>query len=832
MPQPGEKFAKYRIISSLGTGGMGEVYLAEDTKLSRKVALKLLPEDVASNIDRMRRFEQEARMAASLNHPNIAHIYEIGESGGVNYIAMEFIDGQTLSRFLKTARPGLSMILEFMQHVAEAVAKAHSAGILHRDLKPDNIMITVDGHAKVLDFGLAKLIDPSRSIPLDSPSSVAETEIFISETIPGTVMGTSGYMSPEQARGKTSEIDSRSDIFSFGCVLFEAVTGRRAFKGEDTFDTLIKIVGESAPSIISINPNLPEEVERIVHLCLEKDPDDRYQSIKEVAIELRELRRRLATEGESDMTSSQVGRQTNPSAVPSNTKRQSSIAAEKRPNRMAAALVLLVTASVIIGIWYITNKNTNTSSIKSIAVIPFDNGAADGETEYLSDGMTESLINSLSKLPNLSVKARSSVFRYKGKGVEPQQVGSDLNVQAILNGRMLQRGDLISLSLDMVETETGNQIWGEKYERKMSEIALLENEIVRDVSGILRGKLSTADEQRLANPQTQNAEAYQLYQKGRFHWNKRSVPDITKSVEYFQKAIDQDPRYALAYAGLADAYVVLPAYLPAVSHDAYPKARSAARRATELDDTLAEAHATLATVLHEYDWKFAESEKEFRRAVELNPNYATAHHWYAEYLLNMGRYDEALAEIKLAQTLDPLSLIINTAVGTFHTARGEFDQAVIQFRKTIEMDPNFARAHFRLANVYELQGLFEQAAAEYEKHSILVGRPAEDAVAKSRALVEAFKNSGANGYWRKLIEIGVQRLSLKAADAPPPLILATYYVQIGNKERAIALLQKSYEQHEPSVLRLNVRTLDPIRSDPRFQDLEKRIGLPISEGRK
>lgn len=824
-PHIGSLLDRYRIVSKIGAGGMGEVFLAEDTKLGRKVALKLLPGEVAANEDRMRRFEQEARLAATLNHPNIAHIYEIGESNGVNFIAMEHIDGQTLPEFLKESQPGLSKIIGLLQQVAEAVAKAHAAGILHRDLKPDNIMVTVDGHAKVLDFGLAKLVVPAVMDPTGS-SSMAETEFDRGGTLPGTVMGTSGYMSPEQARGKTAEIDSRSDIFSFGCILFEALTGRRAFQGEDAIDTLIKVVGEPAPSLSSINPNLPDEVERIVRLCLAKDPEDRYQSIKDVAIELRDFRRGLTADGEpGSLISSLPARQTNPPALRSETQGGSGIRGWSRWNKLALAAV--ITAAVIAsGIWFFAGRAPNASQVESLAVMPFVNEAGSADMDYLSDGITEGLINSLSRLPNLSVKARASVFRYKGMNAEPQQVGSELNVQAILTGRLVQRGEVIMLSLDLVDTNTGNQIWGEKYERKMSEIAMLEGEIARDVSGKLRGKLTSADEQRLSNPQTRNAEAYQLYQKGRFHWNKRTVPDITKSVEYFQAAIDHDPRYALAYAGLADAYVVLPAYLPAASHDAYPKARSAARRATELDESLAEAHAALAVVLHEYDWKFVESEKEFRRAIELNPNYATAHHWYAEYLLNMGRFDEALAEIKLAQTLDPLSLIINTAVGTFLTARGEYDLAVAQLKKAIEIDPNFARAHFRLANAYESQGLFEEAAAEYEKQAILAGRPPAEAVAESRALIESFKTSGANGYWRKLIETGEKRLALKSADAPPPLILATYYAQIGDKDNAIAQLEKSYAQREPGILRLNLRTLDPIRSDPRFQDLQKRIGLP------
>ena len=845
-PKIGSLLNQYRIVDQIGAGGMGEVYLAEDTKLGRKVALKLLPEEVAKDQNRMFRFEQEARVAASLNHPSIAHIYEIAESGGIHFIAMEFVDGQTFSQFLSKTKtktkPELAKILKFLQHVAEGIAKAHAAGIVHRDLKPDNLMITRDGHVKILDFGLAKLVaTPAWVQDDDADSSMAATEIFTRGTSSGTILGTTGYMSPEQARGRNSKVDSRSDIFSFGCILYEAVTGQRAFKGEDAVDTLIKVVSEAPPQLADLAPNIPADLQRIVHLCLAKDPEERYQSIKDVAIELKELRRHLNSGSEYDDPITEFGedypgmesavrtgfRSRSPKTAGDGEAATTLDFGRRGYKRfIPVAAVFIVLSAVIAGIWWAFYRPAAVSRIESISVMPFVNATGNEEIEYLSDGMTESLINSLSKLPELSVKARGSVFRFKGRDIDPKKVGSDLDVQAVINARLLQRGDVFILSLDLVDTESGNQIWGEIYERKMSELASLDHDIARSVSVRLRERLTGADVQRLAKPQTEDPAAYQLYLKGRFHWNKRTVPDIEKSLEYFQMAIEKDPAYALAYAGLADAQVVLPAYLATASHEAYPRAREAARRALDIDDTLAEAHATMAAVLHEYDWDFSGSEKEFKRAIELNPNYATAHHWYAEYLLNMGRYDEALAEIKLAQTLDPLSLIINTAVGTFLTARGEYATAVAQLKKTIEMDPNFARAHFRLANAYESQELFEEAAGEYEKQAILVGRPPAEAIAERRKLIEGFKSSGARGYWRKLIESGEKRLAQKAPDAPPPLILATYYAQIGNTNRAIELLEKSYAQREPGVLRLNLRTLDPLRPDPRFQDLKKRIGLP------
>ena len=822
----GKLLNHYRILSKIGSGGMGDVWLAEDTRLERKVALKLLPPDVASNPERLRRFHLEARATASLNHPNIAHIYEIGQSAETHFIAMEFVDGTTLSRYLTENRPELATILKIFEGVAEGLAKAHASGVLHRDLKPDNIMVTSDGQVKVLDFGLAKLI----ARPDDDVSALQDTGI----TTPGAIMGTPSYMSPEQARGRTSEVDSRSDIFAFGCVLFEAVTGVRAFSGDDPLDTLINIVREPVPSLTDLNPRLPHELQRIVRLCLEKDPDDRFQSIKDVAIELRDVRRELSNPlGNAEtipVFHDRYGKLLAATTDPDDTRRitnDPAVATLSIPRRAIWPVVLLVFAIIAGGAgWYYLGRNISSAQINSIAVMPFENATGNADIEFISDGLTESLINSLSKVPNLSVKARSSVFRYKGSGADVQQVGSELNVQAILNGRLQQRGDVLLLSIDLVDAATGNQIWGKKYERKLDELPVLENEIARGVALGLRERLSGAETQRIAKDSVTDPQVLQLYLRGRFHWNRRTVPDIERSIDYFQSAIVKDPGYAPAYAGLADAYVVLPAYKPSASHEVYPKARSAAQTALRIDESLAEAHATLGVVLHEYDWKFAESEEEFKRALDLNPNYATGRHWYAELLLDLGRYDEAVTEIKMAQSLDPLSLIINTAVGTLLTASGRHDEAIDQLQKAIRMDENFARAHLRLAFAYEDLGRFTDAAAEYEKHSIASGRPPADAAAEAAQLKDAAHRNGPEGYWRKLIEIGEKRSELGTPDAPIPVAQASRYARIGQREEALAILEAAYEQRGPGVLRLNLRAFDSIRSDPRFQSVREKIGLP------
>ena len=763
----GMRLGRYEIRSKIGAGGMGEVYLAEDSRLHRKVALKVLPADLAAHRDRMRRFEQEATAAAALNHPNIAHIYEIGEHEGTHFIGMEFIDGQTLREVIYSRHTDLTKLLRYLQHVADGLAKAHAAGIIHRDLKPDNIMVTRDGHAKILDFGLAKLVEtPPPGTTGSTPSDVATA--ILQHSTPGTVVGTVGYMSPEQAQGKTAEIDHRSDIFSFGCILFEAVTGHRPFEGTDAIDTLNKIIREPAPPVSGFHPEAPAEMQKIIRRCLAKDPEDRYQSIKDVAIELKELRRELTSELDTTVppsTSASTrdqdlhstaerravsdvvsGRQTPASSA------EYIVSEIKQHKNAATALSVLGLAILALGVWFFRFYSPTAAQIDSIAVMPFINTSGNTEIEYLSDGITESLINSLSQIPKLSVKARSSVFTYKGKEVSPQQVAKDLSVQAILNGRVQQRGDQVVLSVELVDARNGNQLWGEQYNRRMTDLVSLQSDIARDVSSKLKSRLTGAEEQKIAKNYTQDTEAYQLYLRGRYHWNKRTPADIRKSIEYFQQAIDKDPTYGLAYAGLGEAYEVSVGYRAESPQDAYPKARAAALKAIEIDGTLAEAHNALAAVKSDYEWNFAEAEAEWQRTFALNPNYATAHQWYGEYLMSMGRYAEALAELRRAQELDPLSLIINGVLGIAYLRNGQQEKALEQLRKTLAMDSNFARTHFFLAEVYESTGRFEEAADEYARIFELIGGPHEDAWRFSAVVKDAYKTSGPKGYWRTLAE--------------------------------------------------------------------------------
>jgi serine/threonine protein kinase/tetratricopeptide (TPR) repeat protein len=649
----GSALSHYRIASILGAGGMGQVYLADDTKLDRKVALKILPADVAANPDRMRRFVQEAKAAAALNHPNIAHIYEIGESGGTNFIAMEYVDGETLRERIHRGQSDLKVLLRQLLEVAEGLGKAHASGIVHRDLKPDNIMITREGHAMILDFGLAKLIVPEPPAVIgdsshqdESPATVDRAEQAealtamrpVPHSTPGVVMGTVGYMSPEQAQGKP--VDQRSDIFSFGCLLYEAATGRRAFAAASVVDTLHKIIHDPAPPVTDLNPAASPELQRVIRKCLAKEPQKRYQTIRDTANDLDELledmkgvntmERAVASSpgatasGAAGLTDSDL-HPLGSAATPS--QRVSSaeyLITSFQQHKRVLAIAFLLLAGTAVGLGLLLRGRTTQAAIESIAVMPFVNESGNGDIDYLSDGMTETLINSLSRIPELSVKARSSVFRYKGKEIALRTIAEELKVQAILTGRFVQRGDRVTLSLELVDAQTDNVLWGNRYERQSSELVGLQSEIARDVSNKLKAKLSEADAARVEKKYTANSEAYQAYLKGRFYGSKRTAADARKSIEYFQQAAALDPDYALAYAGLAESNWFLALYSYPQVNEAVPEARRLARKALALDDSLAEPHSILGVICFNYDRDFACMERETKLAIELNPNYSEA----------------------------------------------------------------------------------------------------------------------------------------------------------------------------------------------------------------
>jgi serine/threonine protein kinase/Tfp pilus assembly protein PilF len=835
--EAGTKLGRYEIRSKIGEGGMGEVYLAEDTRLRRKVALKTLPTDLASNKDRMRRFEQEAQAAAALNHPNIATVYEIGESEGTNFIAMEFIDGVTLREKIHQEQTGLRKLLRFLQHAAEGLAKAHAAGIVHRDLKPDNIMITRDGHAKILDFGLAKLIE-QQPLPGSDSSEVA-TAVMPQHSIPGTVMGTVGYMSPEQAQGKTNEIDQRSDIFSFGCILYEAVTGKKPFEGDSVVKSLHMVIYEPAPAIADQNPSAPADLQRIVRRCLAKDPDERFQSVKEVAIELKELRRELQGAGidttatppsRSETTTSTEGEGTRSQSfspttdTPSLSTKASSaeyvatgIKRHKLAIALAAGLVLLAVAAGIIGInAYLRARNAEVA-IKSIAVMPFVNDNGNADVEYLSDGMTETLIGSLSRLPNLSVKARSTVFRYKGKGTDAKTIGKELNVQAVLNGHVMQRGDQLTLSVELVEVATENVIWSQQYNRRLSDAQAVQGEIAQEVSAKLRLKLAGEGAPHTKN-QKVSPEAYQACLKGRYYYNQDTEESLNKAIKEFNQALGLEPNYAQAFAGLASVYTEMSSVsLP--PSEAMPKAKQAALKALALDGSLADAHRALGEIHWWSDWDFPAAEQEFKRAIELDPNEPKSLTIYAVFLARtLGRFDEGIAMANRALQLDSLSVDIHSHVAAvFYSAR-QPDRAEAEANTMHELDRNSFLAHRYLGLAYLFKGQNEQAIAELQKTVDPQGGFGLDLLGCAY---------GVAGRKSEALKTLAELQALAGRKYIPPHSFAYIYAGLGDKERAFEWLEKGYTERDDSLTKLKTDPLfDSLRSDPRYPDLMRRVGLP------
>jgi eukaryotic-like serine/threonine-protein kinase len=785
----GRQIGSYKVLSLLGVGGMGEVYLASDTRLGRKITLKILPAEVASDRDRIRRFIREAKAASALNHPNVATIHEIGESEGVSFIAMEYVEGQTLAARISGRPLETVEVTDIGLQIADALDEAHSKGITHRDIKPANLMLTLRRHVKILDFGLAKVIPPEGQAVTGEVSTVATTEA-------GRVMGTLKYMSPEQVLGR--EVDYRTDIFSLGVVLYEMATGRLPFPGASASETMDRILHAQPEAIARFNYNVPAELERIVRKCLEKDRERRYQSARELSIDLKKLH-------EID------------SGVPTIAKK----AARRdrlRPLTFAGIAIAILTlvglASYRLG-W-------RGEAMDSLAVLPFLNESGDPNMEYLSDGITESLISSLSQLPSLRVMARSTVFRYKGKDVDPQKVGHDLSVQAAVTGRVQQRGDTLIIGAEMVDVEKGTQLWGGQYSRKLADIFSIQEEISREISEKLRLRLTGEEQKRLTRRYTENAEAYQAYLKGRYHWNKRTEEAFKKGLEYFQQAIEQDPSYALAYAGLADSYNLLGLYvyhgLP--PREAYPRAKAAAVQALKIDDTLAEPHASLAWARFRFDWDWPGAEREFKRAIELNARYPTAHHWYAYYLASMGRLDQTRAAIQRAQELDPLSLIINATVGQeFYYAR-EYDLAIERLLKTLEIDSNFAHAHRLLGEAYRKKGMFEEAIAEIQKAVTL---SAGSGVYYLAQLGNAYALSGKRGEALRILD-ELRKLSQHKYVSPTDF--AIVYIGLGEKDQAFAWLERAYEERSGFLTELMVEPMfDSLRSDPRFQELLHRMKL-------
>lgn len=788
----GTRLGPYEILAPIGAGGMGEVYRARDPRLSRDVAIKVLPRHLSGDPYALGRFEIEARAVAALSHPNILAIFDVGNDNGTAYVVAELLEGETLrSRLSRDQAVPWRKAVEIATAIADGLSAAHSKGIVHRDLKPANIFVTLDGRVKILDFGLA------RWTPAESSTDQRDVP---TQTVPGAVMGTVGYMSPEQVRGESA--DAPSDIFSFGCVLYEMLCGRRAFERETGVQTMTAIL-ESHPSpLLESGVQVPRDLDRIVARCLEKNPGERFQSARDLGFALRSVL-----------------------SVP-----ETSMLETARPaSRLRAALPLIAAAVFLLSAVATYWMGPSEGPIDSIAILPFANDSGSPDMDYLGDGITESLINSLSRVPNLAVMSRNAVFRYKGRANDAQAAGQALKVRAVLTGRVEQRGDALSISAELMDVGSSRALWGEKYDRRVGDILTLQDEISTEISGKLRYRLTGEQMARLTRRYTDNTEAYQLYLRGRYYWNKKTPDGFNKGIEYFQQAIDADPNYAPAYAGLASVYLNLANYNFALvpPREAWVKAKTAAKRALEIDEGLAAAHAALALIAYQWEWDWPTAESEFKRAIELDPGSSSTYepspsstfHWYSHYLMTVGRVDESFRTGRRAVDLDAVDLANNAHQGWYFLWTREYGRAIDPLKKAIEMDGSFVISQWYLGLAYEQQGAYPDAIAVFQNCVKLTGERASMLALLGHAHAAAGHRNEARAILRQLAEKAKQGYV-------PAYPVAAIHAALGEKDEAFRWLEKAYESRDSwmDYLVLDPR-LDNLRTDPRFSDLLHRMKL-------
>ena len=798
----GQLLLHYRVIEKIGEGGQGTVYKVFDTTLDRPAVIKVLPPDLTDSASNLLRFEREAKLASSLDHPNICTIFGLHKVGDIQFIAMQYIEGRNVRQLVDGQPLDLRRALSIAIQVTDALAAAHSRGIVHRDIKARNVMVTRSGTVKVLDFGLAKLIEPSSAKDSSDPQL---TEI-------GVPYGTSTYAAPEQAQGWKA--DHRADIFSTGVLLYEMLVGTWPFRGKTALDVRYAVVYHQPKPITEArgddSPGL-RRIQEILDKALAKVPEDRYQKIEDMRSELQEVLREV----DLDSTNTNTLTDAPVAMAPAWTKRTPFWTTSRIVSTVALAALLVIAVSLLA---FRTNFPADSASaINSLAVLPFAN--ADPSSEYLSDGITESLIENLSRVPNLKVKSRSTVFHYKGRETDPKAIGRELGVHALLSGSISQSGDDLLVRVELIDVRDDSHMWGERYDRKVSEIVALPQQITRDVSERLRSRADNVDHSQLARNYSPDSEAYRLYLQGRYNWNKRTVEGLQKGIEFFGEAIRRDQDYGLAYAGLADCYLLLNVYNVTSAEDSYPKAEAASKRALSINESLAEAHTSLAFVTYRYHLRWEEAEQHFKKAIALNPNYATAHQWYGSYLAARGRLGEAVVQAKTAHELEPFSLTIYSDYVRNLYYAGRLDEAKKESLKLMEMDRSFGRAHYELGLVLEEQGKLEDAMAEFK----LALKSAPDNIIVLTALGHAQGLAGKRSDAEKIIG-RLQELSKQQYVSP----YQTAVVYAGLDERKLALdwLEKSKEERFNW---LPFVQIDPVfknlRSEARFLELSKSLGL-------